>query len=178
MRSMTLRLYWKSVSDSEYVFPSNGGHVFISEDRANDVLKNCWGKAFPDRPDAKIRFHELRSYKISALTNIGANTWAIMKMTGKKVSQDINTYLTGVNLREVFVKGEGALTLTQVNNNSYMAVEDLKKENQALKDRLSLIEEQVKEMAERWEAEATALINKMNNTLQAAGFKVDKSLEK
>ena len=39
-----LQLYWASKPESEYVFPSNGGHVFISGDRANDVLKNCWMK--------------------------------------------------------------------------------------------------------------------------------------
>ena len=132
----TLKLYWASKPESEFVFPSNGGHIFISEDRANDVLKNCWVKAYPDRKDVKIRFHELRSYKISALTNIGANTWAIMKMTGKKVSSDINVYLTGVNLREVFMKGEQALTLTYATNNNHSAIEELKNENTELKSQV------------------------------------------
>jgi len=63
-----------------------------------------------------IRFHELRSYKISALTNLGVNTWAIMRMTGKKVSGDINVYLTGVNLKEIFKKCADAFTLTNANN--------------------------------------------------------------
>lgn len=141
-----LQLYWASKPESEFVFPSNGGHVFISEDRANDVIKNCWKKAYPDRKDAKVRFHELRSYKISALTNLGANTWAIMKMTGKKVSSDINVYLTGVNLREVFIKGEQALTLTQTTNNNHAALEELKKENMELKSKIAKVEEEITEI--------------------------------
>ena len=149
----TLQLYWASKPESEYVFPSNGGHVFISGDRANDVLKNCWVKAYPDRKNVKVRFHELRSYKISALTNLGANTWAIMKMTGKKVSPDINVYLTGINLKEVFMKGEQALTLTQIPDNNHATIEELKKavmeltmKNQDLKSRLGALEGELTEI--------------------------------
>ncbi len=142
----TLQLYWASKPESEFVFPSNGGHIFISGDRANDVIKNCWKKAHPNRKDAKVRFHELRSYKISALTNLGANTWAIMKMTGKKVSSDINVYLTGLNLREVFTKAEQALTLTQATNNNHAALEELKKENIELKSKMAKVEEEITEI--------------------------------
>ena len=71
-------------------------------DRANDAIKNCWNKAYPERQDTKIRFHELRYYKISVLSNAGVNHWHIQKMTGKKVSSDIATYLTGINLRDDF----------------------------------------------------------------------------
>ena len=133
----TLQLYWAQVPKSEYVFPSNGGRVYISEDRANDVVKNCWSKAFPERKDAKIRFHELRSYKISALSNAGVNHWHIQKMTGKKVSPDIATYLTGINLREDFRRAEQAFNLTQSAGKDLeqfeAAIEQLQKENMANK---------------------------------------------
>ncbi len=145
-----LQLYWASAPNSVYAFPSNHGHICISEQRANDILKNCWSKAYPDRPEANVRFHELRSYKISALTNLGVNQWAIQKMTGKKVSPDIATYLTGVNFRELFKKGEQALTLTQTTNNgNHAAIEDLKKENQELRERVDNMEEIVKKVLKR-----------------------------
>ncbi len=136
-----LQYYWDSIPQSEYVFPFNGSHII--DQRANDILKNCWLKAFPERTTQKIRFHELRSYKISALANCGVNSWAIMKMTGKKVSQDISTYLTGLNLRELFMKGEQALTLTHLTNNNHTAIEELKKENQELKNKVSRVETEI-----------------------------------
>jgi integrase len=133
----TLQLYWAQAPKSTYVFPSNSGRVFISGDRANDVMKHCWNKAFPERKDAKIRFHELRSYKISALSNAGVNHWHIQKMTGKKVSPDIATYLTGIHLREDFRKAEQAFNLTQSPDKSLEqfegAIEQLQKENVASK---------------------------------------------
>jgi len=128
-----LQLYWASKPASKYVFPSNGRRSFISGDRANDVVKTCWRKAFPERKDTKIRFHEFRSYKISALSNAGVNHWHIQKMTGKKVSPDIATYLTGINLREDFRKAEQAFNLTQSTNKNLeqfeAAIEQLQKEN-------------------------------------------------
>jgi len=51
-----------------------------------------------------------------------------MKMTGKKVDASINTYLTGINLKEAFMKAEQALTLTQITTNNHVAIEDMKKE--------------------------------------------------
>ncbi len=48
-------------------------------------------------------------------------------MTGKKVSQDINTYLTGVNFKELFMKAEQVLNLTQVITNNHGAIEEVKK---------------------------------------------------
>ena len=112
----------------------------------NEKFLSARAKAYPSRKDVKVRFHELRSYKISVLTNHGANTWAIMKMTGKKVSSDINTYLTGLDLREVFKKGEEALTLTQAANSNHGAIEELRKENMELKSKMAKVEDEIAEI--------------------------------
>jgi hypothetical protein len=124
----TLKLYWAQVPKSDYVFPSNNGRDFISVDRANDIIKNTWRKAFPDRRDVMVRFHELRSYKISTLANFGVNEWIIKKMTGKKISSDMNGYLTSLDLKDAFMKALEALTLTQGSDRSQEAMEKLKKE--------------------------------------------------
>lgn len=157
----TLQFYWKSLqsNNSEYAFPSNGS--YISDQRANDILKNTWLKAYPDRKDAKIRFHELRSFKISALTNLGTNQWVIQKMTGKKVSSDINVYLTGINLKEVFMKAEQVLNLTQVINNNHGAIEELRDKNRALELQLKIITEKV----DLWEKD-NKMFTEMMNELQ------------
>ncbi|MCJ7631659.1 site-specific integrase [Candidatus Bathyarchaeota archaeon] len=140
-----LQNYWAYLKEkgieSEFIFPFNGSHII--DQRANDILKTCWLKAFPDRKTQKIRFHELRSYKMSALTNVGANQWAIMKMVGKKVSSDISVYLAGINLKEVFMKAEQALSLTQVTNNNHVAIDELRNENKDLKTQLKAMTERL-----------------------------------
>jgi integrase len=116
-----LQLYWQSMPESEYVFPTNvNGREHISGDRANDVVKNTWAKAFPDNKDVPLRFHEFRALKISILANFGVNDMGIKRMTGKKVSADMLSYLTGIgyNYKEQFHKIEKAYSLTQpVTNN-------------------------------------------------------------
>lgn len=162
-----LHFYWTSlhkenVPDSEWAFPYNGSHII--DQRANDILKSCYLKAYPDRTTQKIRFHELRSFKISTLTNKGINQWAIQKMTGKKVSQDINTYLTGINLKELFLKAEQELNLTQtINGNHRQDIEELKKENKELKaeqydlkEQLRILADKVEAMQEEWRASFTS----------------------
>lgn len=140
----TLLLHWNAKPQSQYVFAAtNGDH--INEQRSNDILKDCWLKAFPERANIvnTIRFHELRSYKISTLVNLGTNDSAIKKMTGKKVEASMNVYMTGINLKEIFVKAEQALTLTQTTNNNHGAIEELKNESLKLKAQLNAVTERL-----------------------------------
>jgi len=163
----TLQLFWASIPDSDYCFPSNNGRAYISEDRANDIMKNTYSRAYPDRKDVIIRFHELRSYKISILANAGVNEWIIKKLTGKKVSKDINGYLTGVNLREAFTKGAQGLTLIQGPNRNHetleevsklkVEVEERNKQLQTLVNGLSAENLELKSRVSRNELESTEL---------------------
>lgn len=143
-----LQYYWASLKlESEWAFPYNGSHII--DQRANDILKDCWLRAFPDRKGQRIRFHELRSYKMTALANTGANQWAIMRMVGKKLKSDIKTYVEGINYKDIFTKAEHVLNLTQiVNGNNHNAIEELKNENKELKARLYEVEQDVKAIAE------------------------------
>lgn len=119
-----LKAYWNTMEDSKYVFPSNGSH--ISTDRGNDVIKNTWNRAFPDRQDAKIRFHELRSYKMTILSNSGCNKWHIKRMVGKKVSPDILSYLKGIDLKKDFEMAYRKFRLTGVMTpKNHEAIEEL-----------------------------------------------------
>ncbi|MCJ7634095.1 tyrosine-type recombinase/integrase [Candidatus Bathyarchaeota archaeon] len=168
-----LQFYWASIKESEYAFPSNNDpsvDIPISDQRANDILKNCWLKAFPERSDIKnkIRFHELRSFKISTLVNLGTNQWVIQKMTGKKVSPDINVYLAGINFKEVFMKAEQALSLTHITTNNHGAIEELRKDNDVLKTQLKAVTEQLQRNAERldkWEKDI-AEFNELKKELE------------
>lgn len=136
-----LQDYWANVPDSEYVFPSNGSH--ISTDRANDVLKATWLRAYPDREDAMIRFHELRSYKMSVLSNAGVNKWHVKRMVGKKLSPDILEYLTGIDLRADFVKAHDAFTLQGVPSNNHAEIEQLAQITNDLMNRVQALEETI-----------------------------------
>lgn len=99
LKSKNIKLY-----ESEYVFPSNDGSKPISDDKINDTIKNTFYRAFPNRKDRKVRFHELRSYKISILSNVGINEWHTKRMVGKSISKDMSGYLKGIDLKSDFKK--------------------------------------------------------------------------
>ena len=138
-----LQTYWsetdrKRNQPSEYVFPSNGGH--ISRDRANDALKNAWLRAYPDRKDAKIRFHQLRKYKSRVLTDAGVNELAVKRTTGKKVPITMLVYLRDMDLKRAFTRAINMLRLTGVSlENQNQETEALKKEVAELKKMRSII---------------------------------------
>jgi hypothetical protein len=111
---LALQDYWKSAPESRYIFPSNEG--YISEDTANRALKETWLRIFPDRTKTTVRFHELRSFKMTALSNVGINKWHIQRMVGKKLSTDILTYLQGINLKTDFMKAEDGMRLTRLSS--------------------------------------------------------------
>lgn len=155
-----LQLYWKTTPASEYVFPtSTNGRAYISKDRANDVLKNTWSKAFPDRNDVKIRWHELRSFKMSVLSNCGVNQWHIKKMVGKKISSDIATYLTGINLKDSFRKAEQALSLTQGFDHAAEEIQNLKEKMQQDSESFT---QSIKDVAESFTQDKMALKTTVN----------------
>ncbi len=137
-----LQDYWANVPDSVYVFPSNGRH--ISADRANDVLKNTWLRAYPDRPDVKIRFHELRSYKMSALTNAQTNDWHVKRMVGKKLPQDIMTYLEGIDLSKDFMRAQEAFTFLGLAPSNHVVVGQLAQAYDDLEEKVGGMEEIIK----------------------------------
>jgi cell division protein FtsB len=49
-------------------------------------------------------------------------------------------------IREVFMKGEQALTLTQAANNNHAALEELKKENMELKNNMAKVKAEITEI--------------------------------
>jgi len=128
-----LQDYWAVVPKSDYVFPSNGS--YISEDKANYVIRDAWNRAYPDRKDVPVRFHELRSFKMTTLSDVGINEWHIKKMVGKKLSADVSTYLRGVNLKEDFRKAEQKLSLTGTSRN-HARLEELEERNKKLEEQI------------------------------------------
>ena len=154
-----LQDYWSNVSESEFVFPSASSSTPISEDKVNYALKNCWDKAYPDRKDTMVRFHELRSFKMTALSNVGINEWHIKRMVGKKVSRDILTYLRGIDLKADFVKAEQGMRLTgQFTGRNHELINSLEEsitkqqvELSDMKTRLEAVTNQMKKQNEQGE---------------------------
>lgn len=142
--------YWKTVPESEYVFPSNGG--YISDDTANYAIKETWKRAYPDRQETKVRFHELRSFKMTCLSNAGVNTSCIKKMVGKKLSEDLATYLKGEDLRKAFMKAENQLRLTEMlSTSNHETIAQLKEDLAEMALRLEKTERLNKILIERLE---------------------------
>lgn len=141
--------YWKTVPDSEFCFsPSHKPSKPYSDDYFNDVIKNCWGKAYPERKDVKVRFHELRSYLISILANAGLNQWVVKRLTGKKISDDMKNYLsTNMDLKAEYMKASKYLQLTgNSNGNDHEAITNI---NQALDLVMEVLRELVKDKLEK-----------------------------
>ena len=145
--------YWSNMPQSEYAFPSNGS--YISEDRANYVIKNTWSRAYPDRQDIQTRFHELRSFKMTVLSDCGINEWHIKRMVGKKLSSDISTYLRGINLKEDFRKAMPKMQLTGLLTANHEKIEELtlalkqiEKENHTFKTRIEAMQNTIARLEE------------------------------
>lgn len=77
-------------------------------------------------------------------------------MVGKKVSQDISTYLTGVNPKEFFMKAEPALSLIHITSvNNHAAIDELRKMNETLTIQYDLFSKRVALMEEEYRSFAT-----------------------
>lgn len=167
-----LETYWETIPQSKYVFPSNSRH--ISNDHANDILKGTWLKAFPDRKDARIRFHELRSYKMSALSNAGINQWHIKRMVGKKVSPDILTYLEGIDLRADFMKAEEAFTFLGLAPSNHVVVGQLTQAYGDLEEKVSDLEGLIQALTK----ENVELREKLNESNEEATSELEEAKER
>ena len=47
---------------------------------------NCWINAYPERKDVKVRFHELRSYKIARAKNIYVRFVRVSRFSNKQIA--------------------------------------------------------------------------------------------
>jgi hypothetical protein len=147
----TLQTYWKTKPESKFCFPSNGSH--ISSDRANDIFKNTFHRAFPDRKRS-IRFHELRGYKMSVLSNAQVNHWAIQRLVGKKLKPDILKYLMGTDLKQEFMRAIDSFqltgTLSESNHNLIgelkTALLELEKKDHVSQTRIETMHERIEKL--------------------------------
>jgi hypothetical protein len=168
-----LQDYWSNKPQSEYAFPSNGSH--ISENRANYVIKNTWNRTYPDHQDVQTRFHELRSFKMAALSDCGINEWHIKRMVGKKLSSDISTYLRGINLKNDFRKAMPKMQLSGLFTTNQEKIEELalvliqiEKENRAFKTRIDNIQnivERLEQLLKDNQIEFQRMITSINDRL-------------
>jgi integrase len=168
-----LQDYWSNKPQSEYAFPSNGSH--ISENKANYVIKNTWNRTYPDHQDVQTRFHELRSFKMTALSDCGINEWHIKRMVGKKLSSDISTYLRGINLKNDFRKAMPKMQLSGLFSTNQEKIKELtlalmqiEKENRAFKTRIDNMQntiERLEQLLKDNQIEFQRMITSINDRL-------------
>lgn len=110
-----LQDYWRTKSESKWVFPSN--HEPISDDKAEDLLRRAFQRAYPNSKD-RIRFHNLRKYLMNALANASINHWHILRIIGKKIPPSEATYLNDMDILSDYNKIIPLITLNKSNNNN------------------------------------------------------------
>lgn len=141
-----LRDYWGSLKEkSEWAFPSNGFH--ISQDGLNYVLKSLTEKAnIPTM--GKVRWHLLRKFLFSALTNTMDEMNAKL-CVGKSIDKSVLTYLKNKSdiLKKQYDEAEKFFVLSGYTNHEYnrmdMMEEKIKTQDETLQKFLDIFTQYV-----------------------------------
>jgi len=119
-----LKDYWSSLKEkSEWAFPSNGEH--ISNDTLNYILKSLTEKAnIPVM--GKIRWHLLRKFLFSALTNTMDEMNAKL-CVGKSIDKSVLTYLKNKSdvLKQQYDEAEQYFVLSGYTNHNHSRMDEM-----------------------------------------------------
>jgi len=127
-----LKLYLPTILNNECLFEKD-------VDTLNKAIQKLFRTAFPNI-QAKITFHDFRRLFISTATNLGVNEWHIKYMCGKKIPNDILTYLRNLDFEKKFLKIKSRLTIQQ---RQFLKPESKTNLNAILKALLPLVEEKL-----------------------------------
>jgi len=117
--------YWKIAPESKWAFPSNNGSKHISRESLNYTLKSLTEKAkIPVM--GQIRWHLLRKFLFSALTNVSSEMNAKL-MVGKSIPIDVLTYLKNKTeqLKTEFAEAEKFFVLGGMTNHNHSKMAEL-----------------------------------------------------
>jgi site-specific recombinase XerD len=110
-----------------------------------------------------VRWHTFRKLVLRTSVEVGVNSWSAKMMVGKAVPVDIATYISGVSLKEDYLKLTNILKLkgSNGNNGKVTKLEEvmnyLEKENSILKTRVDLLQKNSTEQQEHLEKEIQKL---------------------
>ena len=121
----------------------------MSEENLTDILRTIWKQAFPNLELPKIRWHLLRKFLLSRMTEANLDNYYKKVFTGKTVPQDMDTYIT-VDFKEAWQKVAPKISLTGITNKRMAIIEDLKGELKEQRTALRVIAKYVaKELSKK-----------------------------
>lgn len=136
-----LDVYLQQIDKSNpYLFQSKR-QGNLSGKRIDEILKQLFERAGL-KTSKILRWHCFRKLVMRTAMELGLNSWSIKIMVGKAVSADITTYISGVSLKEDFLKLSNILKLfprQQASNGSTKQILDT-----VMKALRTLVEEELK----------------------------------
>ncbi|MCK4477354.1 hypothetical protein KAU88_02355 [Candidatus Bathyarchaeota archaeon] len=182
-----LLTYWESTPRSEYWFPSERGYGHETEAQINYTLRKLWSQAYNDpkvfdpplgigeKTSGRLRFHGLRDFFISALANSGLNAWSIKLMVGKKVSEDMISYLNGLDLKEQYRSAESRLVLGALTNSNHASLEAMQEEMNDMKRGMQVIADVI---IEQMKEQGLVMTESTRRKLKRLGVEVEEPRKK
>jgi len=131
--------YWKIAPESEWAFPNGTGEKHLSKDGVNYVLKSLTKKA-KIQTTGQIRWHLLRKFLFSALTNVMAEMNAKL-CVGKAIPIDVLTYIKGKTeqLKQEYREAEKYFVLSGFTNSYHTELDTIKEEQARQKEILGTL---------------------------------------
>jgi DNA modification methylase len=134
-----------------FLFQNKQGKC-LSEKRIDEILKQLFEKAGL-KTQKVLRWHTFRKLVLRTSAELGLNQWSARILVGKSVPSDIMTYISGLNLKEDFLRLSAVLKLKSNGNGNgkVKLIEEtlltlekenaaLKKENVTLKQRIEILQ--------------------------------------
>ena len=127
-----------------YLFQSNR-RGNLSEKRLDEIVKQLFERAGL-KTQKILRWHCFKKLVLRTSAELGLNQWSAKILVGKSVPADIMTYISGLNLKEDFLKLSSVLKLkSDGNGNGKVSklkelVLALEKENAQLKQRIEILQ--------------------------------------
>lgn len=161
---------------NEYLFQSKRrGNLSIH--RLDEILKQLFERAGLNASKI-LRWHCFRKLVMRTAMELGLNSWSIKMMVGKAVSADIATYISGVSLKEDFLKLSNATQLRSNGTNGngkVKALEEtllsLEKENHELRTRIDVLQKNFEDHDEKLKFMNTDFNERLNWLENKAGKK-------
>lgn len=135
---------------NKFLFQSKRNNGNLSEKQIDKILKALYLRAGM-HSNKIVRWHTFRKLVMRTAMELGVNSWSIKLMIGKTVSPDIATYISGVSLKEDYLKLSNILKLKGSNGNGKVTrleevVNSLESENSILKSRVDLLQKNLSQL--------------------------------
>lgn len=151
-----LDLYLPTLDPKNRFLFQNKQNGNLSEKRIDEILKQLFERAGL-KTQKILRWHCFRKLALRTSSELGLNQWSAKILVGKSVPADIMTYISGLNLKEDFLKLSNVLKLKPNGNGNGKvrdlenAVKQIESENLAFKTRIDLMQKEIQTLKKSME---------------------------